>query len=107
MQADIRNSVITGSEAGLHVNPTSVASQLTVDNCQIVNNNIGVRSDGLTNGSDLRLVNSTVTRNTYSLEALAPGRIVTRVDGNGVKTNTVEANSNPPNPSTVPTFLAK
>jgi hypothetical protein len=108
VKAVVRNSLISGSDSGLWLGPysTGVPGHMVVDQCQIVNNNIGVRSDGVSNGHDLRLINSTVARNTYSLEAYAPGKIYTRVDGSGVKTNTVEGNTNAP--STTPsTFLVK
>ena len=64
----VSNSVITGNNDGIHIQPTgSGVAKVVIDNSSIENNNLaGVKADGTSNtgGSNTTIVNSNVSGNT-------------------------------------------
>jgi hypothetical protein len=105
-KAFVRQSVVTGTGSGFLSEPSSTAAELTVDQCQVINNTKGIEAKGtVTSGSDINVVNSTVARNTTGLSVSNNGRILTRTDSSSNETNTVEANGT--NGSFTTTFTAQ
>jgi hypothetical protein len=84
VRADVRHSLVTGSDVGLHVSAASGASQLTVDNCQVTANTTGVKSEGAV--ATARVSNSTITRNDTGWTTASSGTLLTRSN------NTLTAN---------------
>jgi hypothetical protein len=96
VQASIRDSLITGSDVGLHVNAASGASQLNVEGCQVTANATGVKSEGAV--ATARVSNSTITRNDTGWTTASAGTLLTRSN------NTLTANVS--NGSTSGTYSA-
>ena len=85
-RVNIHNCVIAGHNVGLDVEDPG--SQVMVDECQIFNNTIGIRSDMM---AQVRVSNSNITRNGTGL-AIGTGSILSRTAG-GAVTNTLEDNT--------------
>jgi hypothetical protein len=97
-KAFVRQSVVTGNGSGFLSEPSSTAAELTIDQCQVINNTKGIEAKGtVASGSDIHVVNTTIARNATGLSISTggsyQGRILSRTDSSGNETNTWEANT--------------
>jgi hypothetical protein len=77
---------------GIGVSTGGLPSQVNIENCLIANNGTGIYNYGIT-----RVANSTITNNKVGLLNAPPigdlvGKLLSRVTGAGVMTNTVAGN---------------